>query len=133
MPDRSEPRRTLVLPLMAMASVLGYFLVAPTIALAVVRFLSQKAIDFLYFFPQYVFPLGHAFRRLATPSPTAAPIGYWADGLLWIGVALAFGLLARGRSPRLVFPAAVLTVLAVTGIIHLGLPLVGYKFYLDGP
>jgi hypothetical protein len=112
---------------------MGYFIIAPPVALAIVRFLPQKAIDFLYFFPQYVFPLGHAFRRLATPSPDAAPIGYWADGLLWLLVAAGFGLGYQGHGRRVTLVAAVLTVLAVTGIIHLALPALGFKFYLDGP
>ena len=113
--------------------VLGLFLAAPGVALSVVRLLSQPAIDALYFFPQYVFPFGDTYPVLAVPSPTNAPVGHWASVLVWGTVTLGFGWIGRRWPLRWRVPVAFGAILLTTGLIHLSLPLLHLRFYLDGP
>jgi hypothetical protein len=112
---------------------LAVLAVAPLVANPLYGRLPWKVFNALYFVPQYVFPFGYAWPRLATPSPDAHPVGHWASVVLWVGlVPVLSWLIARFRSEWF-FVLAVSGIAAVTGLVHLVLPAAHLNFWCQGP
>ncbi|MEP6571308.1 MAG: hypothetical protein ABJD11_01390 [Gemmatimonadota bacterium] len=125
--------RPALLPALVIGTELLLLAAAPRLVLRVIAGLPQRAIDALYFLPQYVFPFGHLYRILSAPSPAAHPLDHRYGWIFWAVAVLGFAHATRRiRGWRLPFAAAG-AIMLLTGAIHLSLRPLGYRFYLDGP